>query len=122
MSVQNDGKKMLHEALRLIRVFHDLKQWELAEKLEISKSYISEVESGKKVPSLELIEKYSNFFNIPSSSILYFSEELSRDTGASASSLVAQRRIASKVISFLKFIELRTDSDARKETEEIPQP
>ena len=49
---------MINEALRLIRVFHDLKQFELAERLKVSKSHISEIESGTKAPSLELIEKY----------------------------------------------------------------
>ena len=38
---------MLSEALRLIRVFHDLKQTELADRLGVSKSYLSEIESGE---------------------------------------------------------------------------
>ena len=50
---------MLGEALRLIRVFHDVKLNELAEQLGVSKGYISEIESQKKKPSLDLIEKYS---------------------------------------------------------------
>ena len=39
---------MLSDALRLIRVFHDLKQQDLADRLEISKSYLSEIENGQK--------------------------------------------------------------------------
>jgi transcriptional regulator with XRE-family HTH domain len=58
---------MLAEALRLIRVFHDMKQQELAERLGLSKSYVSELESGKKVPSIEVIQKYSDTFDIPAS-------------------------------------------------------
>ena len=50
---------MIGEALRLIRVFHDVKLNELAEQLDVSKGYISEIESQKKKPSLDLIEKYS---------------------------------------------------------------
>ena len=38
---------MLSEALRLIRVFHDMKQTELADRLSISKSYLSEIEGGE---------------------------------------------------------------------------
>ena len=58
---------MLSEALRLIRVFHDMKQTELAQRLGISKSYLSEIESGKKPPRMDLIERYVSEFDIPSS-------------------------------------------------------
>jgi transcriptional regulator with XRE-family HTH domain len=62
---------MLNKALRLMRVFNDLSQKELAEKLGISKSLISEIESGKKNSTIELLNKYSNFFDIPVSSIFF---------------------------------------------------
>ena len=63
---------MLTEALRLIRVFHDMKQNELATHLGISKSHLSEIESGKKQPSLQLIERYSSEFGIPAVIYLVF--------------------------------------------------
>ncbi|MBN2396733.1 MAG: helix-turn-helix transcriptional regulator [Candidatus Atribacteria bacterium] len=66
---------MVNEALRLIRIFHDLKAKELAEKLSISQSYLSEIENNKKTPSLELINKYSEVFNLKPSTILFFSEQ-----------------------------------------------
>ena len=71
---------MIGKALRLLRVYHDLKLGDLAKQIEISPGYLSEIENGKKKPSLELIEKYSNFFNIKPSSILFFSENLDNDT------------------------------------------
>ena len=71
---------MFSEALRLIRVFHDMKPVELAEKLGISASYLSEIESGKKRPSLDLIEKYAKVFKTTPASILFFSDELSEST------------------------------------------
>lgn len=91
---------MLNEALRLIRVFHDLSQKELADKLKISKSYISELESGKKVPRLEILNKYSEFFNIPVSSIMFFSESLDRDLKTEKLRMF----VSSKIISILNFI------------------
>ena len=45
-------------------------------RLGISNSYLSEIESGKKSPSLELLDKYSDIFNIPVSSLILFSETL----------------------------------------------
>ncbi|MGV1906975.1 helix-turn-helix transcriptional regulator [Agrobacterium cavarae] len=95
---------MLSEALRLIRVYHDLKQQDLAEKLEISKSYLSEIESGKKTPTIELIEKYASQFGIPASSILFFSENLDDPSRASK----VKGAIAGKVLQFLQFVEART--------------
>ncbi|HEY1631776.1 MAG TPA: helix-turn-helix transcriptional regulator [Rhizomicrobium sp.] len=96
---------MLSEALRLIRVFHDVKQNDLADRFGISKSYLSEIENGKKSPSIEIIEKYSSEFQIPASSILFFSENLS---GKSKAADKARGAIAKKILNFLKIIETRT--------------
>ncbi|MDC2857349.1 helix-turn-helix domain-containing protein [Delftia sp. DT-2] len=67
---------MLGEALRLIRVYHDLTQTQLSYELGLSNSFLSEVESGKKIPSLEILGKYSERFDISMSSLLFFSESL----------------------------------------------
>mgnify|MGYP001568344024 CR=1 FL=1 len=67
---------MIFRALRLIRSFHRLKQTDLAVRLDISNSYLSEIESGIKSPSIELLGKYSEIFNIPVSTLLLFSERL----------------------------------------------
>lgn len=99
---------MLAEALRLMRVFHDLKQTELAERLGISKSHLSEIESGRKQPTLALIDRYSSEFKIPRSSILFFAEGL-HDPARSANAAQRGRAvIARKVIHFLRLIEERT--------------
>ncbi|KAB2907042.1 MAG: helix-turn-helix transcriptional regulator [Ignavibacteriaceae bacterium] len=99
---------MIANALRLIRVFHDLKQIELADKMGVSKSYISEIEAGKKSPSIQLIEKYSEEFKIPVSSILFFAERLEDQSYTPKDMNNAQGIIASKVIKFLSFVEEKT--------------
>lgn len=71
---------MLHRALRTMRLFHRLSQVELAQRLGISNSYLSEIESGIKNPGLDLLEQYSVVFKIPTSSILLFSEQMSKPT------------------------------------------
>ena len=100
---------MLSEALRLIRVFHDLKQFELADRLNISRSHISEIERGTKTPSLELIEKYSAEFRIPVSAIMFFAEEIPNAKRGEK----ARTRIASSVLDLLSFIERKADASAR---------
>lgn len=98
---------MISEALRLIRVFHDLKQGELAKRLGISSSYLSEIEKGHKKPSLELIEKYAAEFQMPASSILFFAE---RVEDAESGERI-RHAIASKAIALLKMVEERTDHE-----------
>ena len=67
---------MISRALRLVRLFHRLKQTDLAARLDISNSYLSEIESGVKSPSVELLGRYSDIFSIPVSTLLLFSERL----------------------------------------------
>ena len=76
-----DFDHSLSEALRLLRVYNDISQKEMAKKLDISTSYLSEVEKGKKEPTMTLIRKYSVLFSISASVILFFSENLQKEKG-----------------------------------------
>jgi len=100
---------MISEALRLIRIFNDLKQNELAEKIGVSASYISEIESGRKEPSLEILERYSKYFRIPRSSILLFAEEIPKRKISKGRDAIAER-----ALDFLRLIEKRTKKDDEK--------
>lgn len=93
---------MLHEALRLIRAYHDMSQTELSVDLSISNSHISEIESGKKLPSLDLLNRYSERFGIPVSSLLFFSESL--QTGVTNG---VRLGTAKKIISLLQWVEAK---------------
>ena len=90
---------MQHEALRLVRVFHDMNQTTLADRLQISKSYLSEIESGKKQATLELLRKYADTFGMPLSSLLFFAEQV--DGGAREK---ARAVIAGKVVKMLDWM------------------
>ena len=65
---------MINDALKLVRVYHNLKQKQLAKALELSPSHLNEIESGKKQVTMDVLEKYSKVFKIPTSSLLYFAE------------------------------------------------
>ena len=64
------------EALKLIRTINGLTQADLARELEVSNTFISELERGNRDPSISVIKKYSDFFEIPVSSIMLFAEEV----------------------------------------------
>lgn len=97
---------MFGEALRLVRAFHDVNQTELADALGISRSYLSEIESGKKVPSLDLLQRYSSHFDIPLSSLILFSE----NTGESQRDLNVKSMLGRKAIAILQWIEKKSDT------------
>jgi transcriptional regulator with XRE-family HTH domain len=96
--VINNG---LNEALRLIRVFHDMPRAEAIERLGISNSYLSEIENGKKPATLELVKKYSQVFNLPVSSIIFFSEKV--ETGSASEK--TRQVLAKKILKMLEWIE-----------------
>lgn len=95
---------MLGEALRLVRVYHDLTQTQLSYELGVSNSFLSEVESGKKIPSLEILGKYSERFDIPMSSLLFFSESLDNNTITSS----VRHAVGKNVLSLLEWASRRT--------------
>src|SRR5690349_13890407 len=99
---------MLNQALRMIRVFHDMSQKDLATRLEVAPSYLSEIEAGKKEPTLALLRKYSEQFRIPLSSIMFFSEHM--QDGEAASKL--RTAVSGKVLALLNFIAARSGRDA----------
>ena len=96
-----ESDKHLSEALRLIRVFNDLSQKDLAEKLDISRSYLSELEKGHKDPSMTIVQKYGEFFNIKPSAILFFSEKLGKNKDLQGQSFAIQKLL----LSTMKFFE-----------------
>lgn len=101
--------EMLGDALRLIRTFHEMTQAELAKELNVSNTYISEIERGNREPSLTIIQGYADFFGIPASSILFFSENLD-DRGPRAR---ANRFVSKKVLKMLELLaERQTKANA----------
>ena len=98
---------MLGEALRLVRVYHDCKLGELAVALGMSASYLSEIEKGKKIPSMNTLSKYADFFDTSVSALMFFSEELDKeDKQPQRTSVRAAMR--HRLIRFLQIVENAT--------------
>lgn len=72
----NDEKKHgLGNVLRLLRIAKDMSIKDLATKMSVSSTYISEVEANNKNPSLDMLTKYSEALDVRRSTIMYFDEE-----------------------------------------------
>jgi len=93
---------MLNRALRLLRTYHQLKQIELAQRLGVSNSYLSEIETGSKTPGIDLLEKYAAVFKMPVSSILLFSEKISDEQRVGEKIRIAA---ADKILKLLEWID-----------------
>ena len=65
---------MIGDILKRTRTIYGYKAYELSKLLGISKSYLSEIENNKKKPSLELLEKYSEIYDMKLSSLILLSE------------------------------------------------
>lgn len=50
--------------IQMLRVQHNMTQKELADKINSSQNYLSDVETGKKKPSLDYYMTIANYFNV----------------------------------------------------------
>jgi len=64
----------INKMLKLLRIYHQMRLADLAEKFGTSCSYISSIELGRRGVSLNLLDKYSEIFDIPPSWILCMAE------------------------------------------------
>jgi transcriptional regulator with XRE-family HTH domain len=95
---------MLHEALRLVRQFHALSLSELAQRLSVSKSHLSEIEHGHKAVSLDLLQRYADVFNMPRSHLLLFAERVASPNAADP----VMKKVAGKALKMLQWVEIVT--------------
>ena len=65
---------MLSEVIRLIRIANDMSISMLSEKSTVSKSYITEIEKGKKRPSNSILNKLSFAFDLKEQDLQRFNE------------------------------------------------
>ena len=73
----------------------------------MSKSYLSEIESGKKSVGYDLLEKYSELFDVPVSSLVFFSENLEE-----ADTIPEKFRsvVADKILNIMEWVALKNEA------------
>ena len=57
--------------VRHLRREHNISQEKLAELIDSHQVYISEIEQGKKLPSLTVLDNIAKAFNLPLSQLVY---------------------------------------------------
>lgn len=101
---------MLNDALRLAREFHNLNQSQAAEKLGVSQSFLSEIESGKKTPSLDILQKYAEAFSLPASAFLRFLEALDEKKTRPD----FERKVAEKLVKMMQWVTKQKEANSLK--------
>lgn len=101
-------RPMINDALRLLRLYLGLSQKRIATELDLSQSMISEIESGSKSVSMEILERYSTKLDVRMSQLLFFAEELQGEPVKTKGKLI----VASRVLSLLERLSPREIMDA----------
>jgi len=101
---------MIHKALRLIRQFHQIKVSELATRFSVSKAHLVDLESGVTPVNPKLLEQYSEYFDIPVSSLIFFSESIGRE-GKKAKKF--RLSLAGKILEIADWVTLKNEKKAK---------
>lgn len=92
---------MVNEVLKLLRVISDYKQNELACELGISAAFLSQIESGDRKLTMDLLDRYCEVFHMRKSTLLFFAEE----TGKAAESGNVRQRFRRRALRLLQWME-----------------
>ena len=84
----------------MLRLYCRFSQAEMANKVNVTQSLISDIEGGRKSVSMDLLESYSHAVNIKMSQLLFFAEEIEGQPVARRGQLI----IAEKVLQILEKI------------------
>ena len=90
------------ETLKLLRIFFGYKSVEMAKKLNISQSFLSEVENNKNNATLELLNQYRKVLNKKVSTIVLLAESLENDKSSKKDIKHNLAGIGIKVLKILK--------------------
>ena len=90
----------LGRLIKTLRTAVDLSQGELSKRLEISKSYLCLLETGKRIPSNDLLDRIASIFSISREALIFLTtavpDELSKDRAAKYQKL--QEQVASLLL------------------------
>ncbi len=91
-------RPMINEALRLLRLYCGFSQAEMAKRLSVTQSLISDIEGGRKNVTMDLLQSYSDTVDVRMSQLLFFAEEIEGQPIARRGQLI----VADKVLKLLE--------------------
>lgn len=95
-------EQMIGDVLKRTRIIYGYKAVDMSSLLGISTSYLSEIENNKKKPSLELLEKYADIYEIRLSSLILLSENMEEVERAGKGTLVIRNMMTHLIDSLSK--------------------
>lgn len=93
-------RKSINDALRLLRLYCGFSQAEMAGKLGVAQSMVSDIEGGRKNVTMDVLEAYSQAVGVRMSQLLFFAEEIEGEPIARRGHLI----IADKVLKLLEML------------------
>lgn len=93
---------MIPKVLRLVRQYHDLSRVDAAKALKIPKDTLIKIETGELPVTKDILVLYSETFDIPVSSLVFFSETLNPSKGKHARKL--RSLFAGKALKILEWM------------------
>ena len=66
----------ISEALRLLRIYSDINQGEMADYIGFKQNILSQMEKNKREITIKTLEKYAEFFKIQVRDIMFFAEQI----------------------------------------------
>lgn len=93
---------MFGNLLKSLRQIHGMTATEMSQKLDISNSYLSEIENNKKVPSIQLLEQCAELFEIKLSVLIEMYENLKEENLEQSKLSAFTSKVMLKVLEVLK--------------------
>ena len=93
-------RPMINEALRLLRLYCGFSQAEMAKRLSVAQSMVSQIEAGRKNVTMDLLEAYSEATGVRMSQLLFLAEEIEGQPIVRRGQLI----VADKVLKLLEKI------------------
>jgi transcriptional regulator with XRE-family HTH domain len=81
-----EGKLSFGPQLSEVRLQRNITQWQLAQALQLeSRAYVSDLERGQRLPSIELVIKIADFFQVTADSLLHIDQPIANTDAARTS-------------------------------------
>ena len=94
-------RPMINEALRMLRLYCGFSQTEMAKRLSVTQSMVSDIEGARKSVTMDLLEAYSEAVGIKMSKLLMFAEEIEGQPPARRGQLIVADKVL-KILDMLK--------------------